>query len=97
MGNDQEIIQTLLADGVISTTMGTLLLETEDQASEISIIAGAAILGTYQASQRAKNAKVPLYEANNGNIYLIDSEGKKTFIRTIEKSSVSLPSTYKLI
>ncbi|NCU03693.1 MAG: hypothetical protein GXC73_06855 [Chitinophagaceae bacterium] len=96
MKNDDEILESLIAGGVIGAALGTLLTKNKEEGAGLGALIGAALLATYKASEKAKETNVPVYVEENGSLYLIEEGGNKKFIREIEKPKVKLQPTFKL-
>lgn len=96
MKSDDEILDNLIAGGLIGTALGALLSKNKEEGSVIGALAGAAILATYKAGEKARETNIPVYVEDKGNLYLIEKDGHKKFIRKIEKPAVKLKPTFKL-
>jgi len=59
-------------------------------------MAGAAILATYKANEKASAMKIPMYVEENGNLFQIQPDGSKHFIRKLEKPGIKLNEHFKL-
>lgn len=97
MGDDNEIFESLIAGGVIGATLGALLINNKDEGASIGALVGAAILGTYKANEKANASHVPMIIEENGKLYRISADGKKEYIRDIEKPNLKLPEHFKLV
>ncbi len=86
MNNENEILKDLLVGGIIGATLGALIADDKQEGVAIGTIAGAVLLATLNASQEAKKTQVPIYVQENSNLYEITSDGKKRFVKKIEKS-----------
>ncbi len=83
MNNDDEIIGSLIAGGIIGAALGSLLSE-KNSAGEntfLGALAGAAIVATYKANQNAQKTNVPVYVEENGSLYEQTTNGEKRFIK----------------
>jgi hypothetical protein len=96
MKNDDEILQSLIAGGLIGAALGALVLKTKEDGATLGAIAGAAILATFKASEKAKETNIPMYVEENGILFHIQQDGTKQFIRTIDKPLKKLPQNFKL-
>lgn len=96
MKEEDEIVENLIAGGLIGAALGALLSKSKGDGAALGALAGAAIMATYKANERAQKTNVPFYIEEDGNLYEIQSGGKKRFVRTIEKSDVVLPKRFKL-
>lgn len=96
MEKDDEIVQSLIAGGLIGAALGALLSKNKEEGASLGALAGAAILATFKASEQAKKSNVPLLYEENSCLYEIQPDGSKKFIKELEPSH-SLPSkTFKL-
>jgi hypothetical protein len=96
MKNDEEILKSLITGGLIGAALGILVSKNKEEGATLGALAGAAILATFKANERAMQTNVPMYIEENGNLYQIKDGGVKTFVRKIQKPSVKLPSNFKL-
>jgi len=96
MKSDDEIIESLIAGGIIGAALGVLLLKNKEEGMTLGALAGAAILATFKANEQAKKTNVSLYFEEDGKLYEQRSGGLKKFIKTIEKPKVKLPDTFIL-
>jgi hypothetical protein len=96
MKSDDQILESLLAGGLIGAALGALLSKDKEDGATIGTIAGAVILATYRANEQAMQSNVPVMIEENGKIYLLHPGGRKEFIREIPKSTVLLQNRYKL-
>jgi hypothetical protein len=85
MSNDDKILQSLIAGGLIGAALGALLSKNKEDGATIGALAGAAILATYKANEQAQKTNLPMYEEIDGKLYVIQPGGEKKFIRTLEK------------
>jgi hypothetical protein len=96
MKSDDEIIQSLIASGVIGATLGALISKNKSKDASLGALASAAIVATFTANQKAMQTNVSLYVEEDGGLYLIDANRVKTFVSTIEKPTIKLPKKFKL-
>ena len=96
MKSDDQILESLLAGGLIGAALGALLSKDKEDGATIGAIAGAAILATYRANEQAMQSNVPVMIEENGKIYLLHPGGRKEFIRELPKSTVLIQNQYKL-
>lgn len=95
-GNDENIIQSLIAGGIIGSALGALLSKDKGDGSIIGAIAGAAILATYKANEQARMANLPIYIEEDRKLYEIQSGGSKKYIKDIPKPDFQLKEHFKL-
>lgn len=96
MENDNEIVESLIAGGLIGAALGALLSKNKGDGSALAAIAGAALLATFKANEQAKKTNIPLYTEEDGNLYELQPGGSKKFIKTIEKSNIRLLESFNL-
>lgn len=96
MKSDEEILQSLIAGGLIGAALGALLSKNKEEGSALGALAGAAILATFKANEKAMRMNIPMYVEEDGNLYLIQSGGVKKLVRKIDKPSVKLQEHFKL-
>lgn len=96
MNNDEEIVESLIAGGVIGAALGALLSKNKEGGTILGAIAGAAILATFKANEAAKKTKIPMFIEEDDALYEIKADGSKRFVKNIEKSGRQLPKTFKL-
>lgn len=96
MRNDEEIIKSLISGGLIGATLGALLSERKGDGAALSALAGAVLLATYKANERAREMQVPFYVEENGFLYQIQADGSKEFVRQLEQPTVELPNKFRL-
>ena len=96
MKSDEEILQSLIAGGLIGTALGALLSKNKDEGSVLGALIGATILATYKANEKAMRMNIPMYVEEDGNLYLIQAGGIKKLVRKIDKPSVKLQAHFKL-
>jgi hypothetical protein len=96
MKTDDEIIESLIAGGLIGAALGALVSKNNEEEEITGAMIGAIILATFKASERALETNLPMYVVENGNLYQIQKGTVKKFIRKIEKSSIVLPTHFKL-
>ena len=96
MKNDEEMMESLIAGGLIGAALGALLSKNNGDQTMLGALAGATILATFKANEKAMKMNIPMYMEENGNIYQVQTGGIKKFIRKIDKPSLKLPQHFKL-
>jgi hypothetical protein len=86
--NDEEIFQLLVLGGLIGGVLRALISKTKKSDALLGAIAGAVLLATYKANLRALEMNIPMCTEDNGSLYKIQPDGKKEFIRKIDKPKV---------
>jgi len=95
MNNDAEILESLIAGGVIGAALAAILTRNKDAAG-IGAIAGAAILASYKANEIARRSSVPLVVEEGNALYEIIPGGDKRFIKKIYRSKKTIPQKFTL-
>jgi uncharacterized membrane protein (UPF0136 family) len=97
MASDTDILESLVAGGIVGAALGALLSnKNKVEGVALGTIASAALLATYKANLAAKNAHVPLYFEEEGCLYEMQTTGVKRLIRKIEKPTEKLQAHFKL-
>lgn len=96
MKKDDEIIESLIAGGVIGGALGILLSKNKEEGATLGALIGAAILGTFKANEKASETHVPMVIEEDGKLYQINADGSKNFLRDLEKPSIKLEEYFKL-
>ena len=95
MEDDQETLEALIAGGLIGAALGALI-RSDKTGATLGAIAGAAILASYRASERAKKLNVPLVIEENGSLYELQKDGTKRFIKQIPSNNVHFEKEFSL-
>ncbi len=96
MKNDDEILQSLIAGGLIGGTLGAILSKNQEDGATLGAVIGAAILGTFKANQKARETHIPLVMEEGGKLYQINANGNKQFLWDIEKPKIKIQENFKL-
>jgi glycine zipper 2TM protein len=97
MSQDNKILESLIAGGIIGAALGSLLSDKKDKESTLlGAVAGAVILATYKANEEARRTNVSFFVEENGKLYEVQQGGTKKFIRNIPKPDVAVPKHFKL-
>lgn len=96
MDKDDEIVESLIAGGIIGAALGALLSKNKETGVTLGALAGAAILATFKANAAAKKTKIPMFIKENSALYELKADGTKHFVKTLEKPNIKLPQTFKL-
>ncbi|QGW28729.1 hypothetical protein [Phnomibacter ginsenosidimutans] len=96
MKTEDEIIQSLIAGGIIGASLGVLIAKDKEEGAAIGALAGAVLVATYRASEKAKATNVPLIVLEEGSLYEKQADGTKRFIRKMKKPKAQLRNKFKL-
>lgn len=95
MNDDREILESLIAGGLIGAALAAVLSQNKDAAG-IGAIAGAAILASYKANEIARRSSVPVIIEEGHALVEIMPGGSKRFIKNIPRSTRKLPKNFTL-
>ena len=96
MKNDEEVIQSLIAGGLIGAALGALVSKNKEEGATLGALAGAVLVATSRANEKAMQTKLPMYVEEKGSLYQIQQDSTKKFIRKIEKPTIKLNENFKL-
>lgn len=96
MPQDEKTIETLVTGGAIGALLGAVLSKDKEEGAIIGALLGAAFAATLKAGEEAKKTKLPMYEEENGILYVITPSGEKRFIRKLKKPSRHSSERFKL-
>lgn len=96
MSNDDYIIKSLIAAGLIGGALGALLSKNKEEETTLGAIAGAVILATYKANKEAQKTNLPMYIEEEGKLFEIQPGGDKRFVKNINKPDVQLSEYFQL-
>lgn len=96
MKSDDQILESLIAGGVIGAALVDLISKDTAEGAMLGVIAGAAILATYQASEKARLANLPVLAEENGKLYEIRSGGQKRYLKDLPKKFTLSRKKFKL-
>ena len=93
---EKELIESLVAGGLIGSTLGFLLSKEKSAGTLVGAIAGAALFASYRANEQAKKTEVSLVVEEDNVIYQIQKDGTRKILKTIPKSEKTLPKRFIL-
>ncbi len=95
MKNDEQILESLIAGGLIGAALGALVTGSKKN-SESGIIARAAILATFEAYEKARKTNIPLLIKKGNALCEMRADGSCKFIKSIPKSPNVVPKKFVL-
>jgi hypothetical protein len=95
MAKKNDIFESMIAGGLIGAGLGALLSGKKEDAI-LGAIAGAAIMATVEANEKAREMNVPLYFVEKGKLYEKLPDGSVKFIRNIRRNDKKFQSRYNL-
>lgn len=90
-----EIIEHALIGGFLGSALGALLTG-KTKNTFASAIAGAAIGASLKAIEEAKDLETPVMYEEGGKIYRVYSDGRKEFVKELEKTKVKVPLKFTI-
>ncbi len=90
-----KIIEGALAGGIIGVTLGALLTG-KSKGALASFIVGTAIGASLKALKEAKKTNIPVLYEEDGVIYKLHSNGKREFVKNLEKQKIKIPLNFTL-
>ena len=95
MEKDDEVIQSLIAGGIIGSALGALLTQ-KGTGAAIGAIAGAAIFASIKAQENSSKVGIPMIIEKNHALYEVLSDGTEIFIKDLPKSSLEIDKKFTL-
>jgi hypothetical protein len=95
MKNDEEILDSLVAGGIIGAALGALITNSKS-GSSLGALAGAALFATYAANEKARKTNIPLVLEENSVLYEVKSDGTKRVLRQLPKTTQKIPKRFTL-
>lgn len=96
MADDKDILQSLIAGGLIGAGLGAWLSEDKEDGALIGVILGAAFTATLKANEQAKKTNQPVLIAEHGKLYRIMPNGDRQFIKDLPQVSQEWEEHFKL-
>ena len=93
--NKSEIIEGALLGGAIGAALGELL-SGKGKDTLVSSLIGAAIGASIQAIAESKETDVPVLYEENGKLYNVYPNGKKVFVKEIQKNKKRIPRNFTI-
>lgn len=76
MNSDREIIESLVAGGLLGAALGALVSE-DNRGATIGAIAGAVIVASFRANQRAQATGIPVIEEQDNELVRLYPDGRR--------------------
>lgn len=90
MNEDEKVFESLLLGGIIGASLANILKE--DTTVGAIAIAGAVILATYRASEKAEKSKVPIIKVEKNRLFIIKPDGTKKYVKLLSEKSQKVPA-----
>ncbi|MCG9874540.1 MAG: hypothetical protein MH321_07115 [Leptospiraceae bacterium] len=96
--SDDELLKSLITGGVVGGGLAALLLDKKNRSENATLaaIAGAAIVASYKASQKAKETKLPIYKIKDGSLVIEHPDGRIETLKENASSEEKIPLNFKL-
>lgn len=95
MNSDREIIESLIAGGLLGAALGALVSD-DNRGATIGAIAGAAIVASFRANQQAQATGIPVVIEQDNELIRVYPDGRRELIRKIPRSNAYIPKKFKL-
>ena len=95
MNKDREILESLIVGGLIGAALGALIGNDKNN-SGIGALAGAAILASLKANEKAQKTNIPLLIEEDNALYELSADGSKKLIKLLPKSNSIIPKKFIL-
>lgn len=89
-------IESLIAGGVIGASLGALISTSKGPGAVLGGIAGAAILASLEAYERARETGLSMVLEENDILYEIRSNGRKKKIKNLPAQNTALRKRFDL-
>lgn len=96
MANDDDILKSLIAGGLIGAGLGAWLSKDKEEGAIIGAMLGAAFTATLKANEQAKKTEQPVLIAEHGKLYRILPNGEKQFVKDLPQTSQNWEEHFKL-
>ena len=93
---DPKQIESLIAGGVIGAALGALISNNKGQGVILGSIAGAAIVASMEAYEKAKKTGLSMFMEENDTLYEIRSNGSKKKIKDLPVANTRLRKRFDL-
>jgi len=94
---DEEIFESLLLGGILGAALSALISKSSRGGGPlIGALAGAAILASVRANEKARKTEIPLILEEDHVLYEVYPDGRRKFIKRIRRSKRSLPQKFTL-
>jgi hypothetical protein len=95
MNSDREIIEYLVAGGLLGAALGALVSD-DNRDAAIGALAGAALVASFRANQRAQATGIPLVIEQDNELIRVYPDGRRELIRKIPRTNAHIPKKFKL-
>ena len=98
MKNDEEILKSVIAGGLIGGALGNLITNKNNKGTGaiLGAIAGAALFGSLEAQDKAKKANLSIIVEEEHALYELYPDGTKKFIKDLPVSGRKFLKKYTL-
>jgi outer membrane lipoprotein SlyB len=95
MKKDDEIIESLIAGGLIGAALGALITG-NNNGSGLGAIAGAVVIASLKANENAQKTNIPLLIEEDNILYEVKADGSKKIIKSISRNLKKVPKRFIL-
>jgi AICAR transformylase/IMP cyclohydrolase PurH len=96
--SDDELLKSLISVGIIGGTLAAILSDKKNRGENAALaaIAGAAIVASYQASQKAKETNLPIYKIKNGSLIIEHPDGRVETLKENVNGENTIPPKFNI-
>lgn len=95
MKSDAEILNALVADGIIGAALAALITNSKSSRS-LGALAGAALFATLRAHENARKTNIPLVIVEQNVLYEINADGTRKMLKKIPRTDQRVPKRFRL-
>lgn len=95
MSKQDDIIEHLIVGGFVGAALSALISKRKE-GSLLGGLAGAVLFASFKASERAREANIPLVLEEDDTLYELMPNGEKKLLRHLPKNKTEVPSRFKL-
>ncbi len=96
MASPDNSFDKLILGGLIGSALGALLAKNKDDGALVGALIGAAIAATATANENARKANQDVLIVEGGDLYRVQPDGQKEFIKHLPRSNRKWPQTITL-
>lgn len=95
MKQDDEILESLVAGGLIGAALGALISNNKS-GTGLGALAGAALFATLKANENAKATNIPLVMEEQHILYEVNPDGSRKILKKLPRTNKRIPKRFTL-
>jgi hypothetical protein len=95
MKSDAEVLNALVADGIIGAALAALITNSKSSRS-LGAMARAVLFATLEAHENAKKTNIPLVIVAQNVLYEISADGTRRMLKKIPRTDQRVPKRFRL-